>query len=390
MLRQQTTSTVKTLTALTTASSFSEVLLDEVIIEIKKLFIDGQQRNQELLEKISENPSMQAKFRPLDHDGDFLQFKDPAFPSYNANKIAGTNFIAAAGPKPTKIIDFFKNTVFHPTLDIQEIIAIGSILGGQYSDRRDLDFCDYMVGMYDSDFNFFSNDSEQIDIAIDKCKGQYRRPEFSSTCFPESIIESQLTVTFDKTETLESKDAIKPQKKKINVTLLPIADGRSIKLTEIKSNDSYYQVLWNLYQKYITQLIVVHCAAGAGRTGQLILMFELVKHHEEIDVIKDPVAKAKAILAILDRLRLNRPALVLTEGQLEHAIRGAEALYQYGLKQVKDLTTKTTTNESTRTKEIVTAPSIIRADSPLLQKAGLDFAVVLDKDDPVRLKPKVF
>lgn len=171
--------------------------------------------------------------------------------------------------------------------------------------------------------------------------------------------------------------------------LLPIVDGRPLKLAEIKSDDSYYQVLWNLYQKYLTQLIVVHCAAGAGRTGQLILMFELVKHHKEIDVIKDPVGKAKAILAILDRLRLNRPALVLTTDQLEHAIRGAEALYQYGLKQAEDLTTKTTTKESTRTNEIVTAPSIIHVDSPLLQKAGLDLAVP-DKEDPVGLKPKVF
>jgi len=380
------TSTAKTLTTLTMAIPSTTVSINEIIVEAKKIFVDGQEVNQDLIRKIHKDPSIQSKFRPLDHDGDFLQFKDPDFPNYNANRIAETNFIAAAGPKSPRIIDFFKNTVFHPTLDIHEIIAIGSTLGSQYSNRRDLDFCDYMISMYpDSDFNFFTNDSEQIDITIDKCTGKYQRPEFSSRCFPESIIKSELTIRLDKTEGSESKDTDKPQIKKINVTLLPIPDGGSIKLAEMKSNDPYYEVLWNLYQKYLTQLIVVHCAAGVGRTGQLMLTFELVKHHEEIAAIKDIDLKAKTILDILNRLRLNRPALVFTSTQLEHAIRSADALYQYGLKNGKFLTDKITDQECVKAEFLPTSKIL---DSSPSDKAEVeDLEACKSKECRVCLRP---
>jgi len=213
MHSQQTMdSTAKTLAILTQPAEHlvltikDQDFIEQVITEAKKLFVDSDTINQQLERKIYKNPSLKEKIRVDKMRGGFIQYKDDDFISYNANKIEGTNFIAAAGPRHTEIVDFFKNIVFHPTLPTKEIIALGNYLGNEYSDSsqyRVQDFCDYML---DTEFKTitYCNDSEEITVNMDKTSGKFDNQSMGR-CFPESIIESQLTLELSKIDSSETK-----------------------------------------------------------------------------------------------------------------------------------------------------------------------------------------
>jgi len=83
----------------------------------------------------------------------------------------------------------------------------------------------------------------------------------------------------------------------------------------------------------LTENILIHCTAGAGRTGHLILTFELLKYYHEIFSSQDPVIISNKILEIVERIRQNRPALIATTEQFNEAIKNADILYRYALEK---------------------------------------------------------
>jgi len=338
MHRQSWPLTTKALSSLSKSltelkiSSFREVkneeLIDQVVAEAEKLFVDGHKKHEELKENIQKNPSIIDKIRPDTKNGCFHQYKDNNFISYDANQIEGTNFIASAGPKPLDVGNFLKSMAFNNHLEIKEIVALGAYLGSDYYEESQ-DFCDYM-----SESNIFFNHSDFIVVDVDKISGQIDRT-LLGLCLPQTIVKSKLTLKLYEGEytTFTAHELVKI--KKMNVTLYPLSDGRPIKLSQMKPGQELEQtleILWQLFQKSLKEYIVVHCAAGLGRTGHLILFLELLKHYDEIFASQDPVIIAKEILKVLERLRKNRPSLVLEISQFSHAIRNTEILHRYDLR----------------------------------------------------------
>lgn len=75
---------------------------------------------------------------------DDASITDPNYSSYDANSFPGTNLIAAKGPQcPEEMINFIRNTAYHPTKPIYHVVALGSIV--TYEKETCQDFHDYML-----------------------------------------------------------------------------------------------------------------------------------------------------------------------------------------------------------------------------------------------------
>jgi protein tyrosine phosphatase len=230
----------------------------------------------------------------------------------DANLIKGTNFIAAAGPQAKCTLgDFFENTVFHREIPIYRVIALGDTLSNGQGSRQD--FYNYITREEKQSLDKFN-----YSIQKENLKGKYTTAQ-SGQVFPQTIIESTISVTpIGKEDTRELK-----------ITLINLKDGEAIDLTEDK-DDVLKDILWQCLLEKGNKL--VHCKAGLGRTGHLILTLEILKNYTEI-FSKDPKIAAAKILEIVERIREDRFGLILTKEQFTAAIRNAHILYQYGLKK---------------------------------------------------------
>jgi protein tyrosine phosphatase len=240
----------------------------------------------------------------------FPRFVDSNF-TINANLIKGTNFIAAAGPQhPNCVGAFFENTVFHSKTPINRIIALGQTLadGNHYQD-----FYDYIIKPRRK--NQAGNFS--FTIQKKKVKGSYS-VAMSGQITPKTVIKSTIVVNDNKGRSRE-----------LQVTLINLKDNGVIDLKEDK-NDILKNTLWQCLLYEGNKL--VHCAAGIGRTGHLILTLEILKNYQYIFGENNEKIAADRILAIVERIRENRFCLIQVEDQFTAAIRNAHILYNYGLK----------------------------------------------------------
>jgi len=281
---------------------------NEAIINAAKelKFISGHDNNKKFKVELEKNPEKLNRIRNkevalLDR---FPQYIDDDF-NYNANKIIGTHFIAAGGPKSeSQLSEFIANTAFNKKCPVSDVVALGFIFN-----KENADFYDYCTTPGEIKL-------EKYDITVKKIKGGYSEAD------PSLILNSELQI----------KDKESKSVKILNVTLIPLADNHSLHLSEDK-NDSLKELLWQCAEKSKDTNILVHCASGVGRTGHLILMLEIVKHYNELFVSNNPVTIAKKILELLTQMRETRPALVYKEEQFDEAIRNAELIVQYALKK---------------------------------------------------------
>lgn len=115
---------------------------------------------------------------------------------------------------------------------------------------------------------------------------------------------------------------------RVKATLFSVVDNMTHEL-----NDVSKQRIWDIHRAALSGRVAVHCRAGVGRTGEFILTLELLRHFKKVFVASMTIKEAADIIqTIVERIRLNRPGLVLTTDQFQSAIKNSAEIYQYALK----------------------------------------------------------
>ncbi len=252
--------------------------------------------NNEVIRLVEASNLKLRERQPVHLSTGYRQLYDPLFPSYNANRIPNTNFVAAEGPNdiglnglPVRgsIVRFLENTLFNHAFPIQLILAIGHV--GRLDVRGD--FAHYFAeGIYSY---------QEVDEAS--------RYEVKSRLINRAMNQYELIV--------ENQNGLQ---RSARLFWLPMAD-----LQPIPTHRTAILTLAQVYHLSRMEPAILHCAAGIGRTGTALLTFEILEHYSSIFADDDPVHMANQIQALLINIRSIRPAFITTKIQLESAIQCA-------------------------------------------------------------------
>jgi len=326
------TSTTIALNVLTRHPSLpSAELVDRVINIAKKNFQSGFIHNKAMDEKVNNDFIIREKFRY----SKYVQPRDDCFPYYNANRIQGTHLVAACGPFRKEMVGrFFDATVFNEKKPVMQVLALGTHLSklDEYGNFRD--FFDYCSGL---DICTLYDDYKVISTRINGNVYHYEHYKYTGIT---GILNSKLKIY---------KDILTC--KELTVTVYPLEDMFPILLdSDVKEQYKYSdqnslslearkKTLFELYQSSLKEPLLIHCHSGFGRTGHVILMFEILREFDRIWASGTDEMIAAEIQNILNRIRESRSGLVYTEDQFTIAIKNAIILkeYEYTLKnEVKD------------------------------------------------------
>ena len=241
----------------------------------------------------------------------------------NANQIKGTHIIASAGPKNVNdlVAKFIESMLFNENISIQKIIAIGSSFGARcgIADYFNDENKNAMYGAYKVDavmtLGHFNPDHHTID----------------------GFVKSELTI----------KDLNSNNLKKVNVTVIPLFSSQTFNFDKEDVNSPFIfdqipvserlETLWQLYNDTQNENVLIHCTSGEGRTGNLVLTFELLREYDRIFASGKPEVIAQEIKGVLDRIRQSRPLLIRLDKEFVDAIRNADTLHRYGLERTAQL-----------------------------------------------------
>lgn len=326
-----------------TAQVIPETLIDKVIKCATAKFVDGFTTNKAFKKQLFEKTISADLVRDSESIkqgyifSQFPQYKDDLCPTWDANHFPGTHFEAAAGPQYESDIATF--LLSSPS----NIIALGSCLKGPHCYSNHYDFFGYMVpGFEDVDFKTREDATEKkiVNVKVLHTEGVMHK-SLSNQISPKGIVCSQLEIRSYAIDDIKKEH---PEIHHKNVTVFQIEDNTAINLhpkVNSSENEKPYlqtalarkQTLWDLFTRALTENTRIHCASGIGRTGHLILTFELLKNYNDIFINQEPEKIAANVLSLLDRLRKNRPALVATGVQLQAAIYNADMLYRFALEK---------------------------------------------------------
>lgn len=323
-------------------SQDNDTFINKVIEIAKKEFVPGYLNNQNFIKIARNNSALRNEYNLGAH---YASRKTTDFIG-DVTRIPNTHFLAAAGPRMFSLENFIKDTVFHPKTPISEIIALGDCVA--HDDFATQDFTDYFLKQ--------EQECGSFHITINHKSGTIL-PATSGQILLKGIVDSKLTITQSDIQ------------KNVNVTLFALRDNTSINLTDeadfellclskTKKEllDERKEAFWKIFKKSQTEDVVVHCAAGVGRTGHFILTMLILENFAAIFAGNNPQLSAKKIANVLANIRNERLALVNTLDQYISAIRNADIIYRYALKK------KYITAEDMK-KEIITPISIFRATS---------------------------
>lgn len=227
-------------------------------------------------------------------------------------------FFATTGPKNFEHMDDFIKDILNN--GIKNIIMLGgTLLKERENDDGKIknsykDFFDYTAKGYKS---------AAFEIKIIKNKQYLESVHNEISGYQEVAGISGIQLEIIDSTKLETTSTV------INVTAIKLDDCRSITI----KNNKQAKLFWNLYKNTQKEATLVHCAAGVGRTGHIILMQQILKHYSSILSHVTPENIANEITHLLHSLRRNRPGLVTTRAQFIDAIINADFLFHYALKQ---------------------------------------------------------
>jgi protein tyrosine phosphatase len=289
-------------------------LVEQIISEAKKTFVGGHALSEALKAKAAKDADLRMKLV----ESHFIHYRDNRFQG-NANYIPGTSFVASAGPKAIQNMRvFLQDTLFNTRFPVKQVVNLCNHVAYQSHDHQD--FYDYCLKERDERFGPYV-------ASIKRIKGEVSQSISGHQSYPHGAVHTQLLVRSFPENANESPHTL-------NVITLELTDANALDLSKpLKEGSDLMETLWQIYQTSLKEPVLIHCAAGVGRTGHLMLTLEILKHHKTIFGSNDPQAGAAEIHRILDRMRLPRPALVTTEDQFTCAIRNADILYHYALEK---------------------------------------------------------
>jgi len=246
---------------------------------------------------------------------DIIQLFDPLFPSYNANLIPYTNLIAAEGPcsnfkrngySKDTLLRFFNNTVFNKFASVKHILALGNP--------------DHVKGDF---FHYFATGEHSYTTADESHSYHILSKEITKIC-DTSTAKEMVEIAHYKLEIYNNS-----MHKKLDVTWLPTPDLMPINI----QNKQMAEILYNVYLKSIQHLTLIHCAAGVGRTGAIILTFQILSNYNAIFSNTDIKEIGMRLKILLLEIRNARPALITTQDQFTSAIKCALYLHNNFLRK---------------------------------------------------------
>lgn len=386
---------------LTQLPETSQTLAEQVINLINKedTFVDGL---------TIQNRSSRAHYGPCHTDHGFISPVDESFPDYNASSIEGSNLVAAKGPRSLEdVAQLLKSSVFNDKKPVAVIVALGtdaappeylkkksqSVKSYYPEDNMSLGSFDF-VGYFLKDEKYkYKDEKEQpsyeytLNDIITKSTGTsyfrvqvIKKVKYSGnteslshdgypgittyshhgSSLPIWLGYSKLNVSNEsenqffnfpyfshQSAAASAGKNMEKQKaapvKSLSVISIPIVDMKTIDLAH-DYNGNMKHLIYKIYEISLKEPVLIHCAAGIGRTGHLVLMLEIMKHYEKIFSSQKPELIAKEIYTVLSRIRKNRPALVANKEQFIEAIRNAEIMHHYILKQEKKQTKANASN----------------------------------------------
>jgi hypothetical protein len=307
------------------------------LIQIQSFFRDEIQN--QYVDKVKDEIRNEIKSQeaisipPIIDDFRYLYYQDECFPLYCANWVKGKNYIAMSGAKSSESVAVLMHSLlFSDTMkdkpQVTTIIALGNCTQPveRYSSSNRMDF-----------YNYCYDESELSKLNVISVRKSFsvatKKQEDKSQDFQYQISVTNQTASFHYTgKSGFVLSELKVLDKKLEVLLIGLQDGYSLDLgIESQETEQLKELLWKISQKPSTEAVAVHCAAGVGRTGHIILTLEIIKNHQRIFASDNPVAIANEIEAIVNNMRLTRPALVYSLEQYFTAIENADILYQYAL-----------------------------------------------------------
>jgi protein tyrosine phosphatase len=302
----------------------NEEFIKQVITIAKAAFVKGSTISKSITTKMEVGTTHDSVGRNYTKDT-FPCLIDADFNGFNANPIKGTGFIACVGPTQSSVEDYIKNVLLNAKYPPKNIIVLGTCL--YYTNGTWGDFYDYCIVPTSQNAREYQTASIQVD----------------DHTYDYSLTVSGHQVSFN--ELFKTKITASHSKKnsKINVTLIPLSDNKtfilSAKNDETKKVPCYEkqpptrEQMWQLFKETCSGLTVVHCSAGIGRTGHLILTFEILKNYFNIFNSDNAGVCANNIMKLLKQIRYNRPCLVNTDEQFTQSIENAISLHSYALEK---------------------------------------------------------
>jgi protein tyrosine phosphatase len=323
----------------------------KAIYELIKMenFIDGYEVRRNLAEKLRSQYEKTAEWKLIDEDTTVyyngtkfsLQQKDGYkklnldatsilnpwdiyFPQcvdknfgIDANHIEGTNIIVSRGPGVRSLeADFIKDTIFNEQYPVKEIVALGTKVGPK-GDFRDI----YLTPRKNEEFgNYLLTIEEKQDLT------KIEKDEKNNIPVKE-LTESTVQIT-EKTS-LDEKNT-KTRETSFHVTIFPVEDNDFFDLSN-DPNDKIKEAVWEILFKLQTENVLIHCAAGMGRSGTFAALLEILNNYQTI--YQEEGSAYQKILDVVQKIRKDRLCLIGKKIQFEKVITSADVLYEYGFKK---------------------------------------------------------